>query len=218
MPSSPSQRHQLRQQLRARRRALNPRQQQLAAQRVLARLKPLWPVRRCRRAAFYVANDGELDPARLLDWALETGMVCYLPALNPLGTNPLCFVRYRTGTPMRPNRYGIPEPVMQGRRERIRSRDLDLVFVPLVGFDERGGRLGMGGGYYDRSFCHKQSLEQQSSDSKPLLIGLAHGCQQLDRLPVASWDIPLDGVVTDAGIHAFTRSGRRLLVGPNSQT
>ncbi len=73
---------------------------------------------------------------------------------------------------------------------------LDLVLLPLVGFDEQGGRLGMGGGFYDRSLAY---LARRKNGHKPTLIGLAHECQKVDRLALASWDIPLAGTVTDAG-------------------
>ena len=66
--------------------------------------------------------------------------------------------------------------------------DMKLVFMPLVGFDILGGRLGMGGGYYDKTFATRESL----------LVGLAHDCQKVDSLPIESWDVPLDAIATDS--------------------
>lgn len=71
---------------------------------------------------------------------------------------------------------------------------LDLVLLPLVGFDDAGGRLGMGGGFYDRSLAY---LARRQNWRKPTLLGLAHECQKVDRLAQASWDVPLAGTVTD---------------------
>ena len=63
--------------------------------------------------------------------------------------------------------------------------------MPLVGFDNKGNRLGMGGGFYDRTLANLDRLSY-----RPLLIGVAHDCQQADALPVMQWDIPLNAIVT----------------------
>ena len=185
----------LRRELRARRRQLTPHQQTVAAgylQRLLRR-QPLFI--RSRRIAFYLANDGEINPAPLLDWARRLGKHCYLPALDPCAAGRLRFVRYNTGSRLRPNRYGIPEPLLS-RGDILPAAALDLVFLPLVGFDASGARLGMGGGYYDRTFAFKRS----NTAHKPYLLGLAHRCQQVDNLETAHWDIPLHAVATDGGL------------------
>jgi 5-formyltetrahydrofolate cyclo-ligase len=93
---------------------------------------------------------------------------------------------------MKPNRFRIAEPVANSKRQR-KVWALDLVLLPLVGFDEQGGRLGMGGGFYDRSLAY---LQRRKNWHKPTLLGLAHECQKVDRLPLASWDVVLQGTVT----------------------
>lgn len=80
--------------------------------------------------------------------------------------------------------------------------------MPLVGFDATGNRLGMGGGFYDRSFAFKRIQPQQ----RPLLIGLAHSFQQLPQLPVASWDTPVDMVVTERAVFDFRPGYRREII------
>ena len=151
---------------------------------------------RAERIAFYLASDGELDPLPLLRSAVAMGKQCLLPVLHPLGHRRLWFARWKPGEPLRPNRYGIPEPA--DRRYTLSGCDLDLVIVPLVAFDQQGNRLGMGGGYYDRTFapCRNRSR-------RPLLIGWAHALQEVPELPARPWDIPLDGLVTEQGIRRF---------------
>lgn len=183
----------IRQDMRAYRRSLSPAQQKTAAIALRKRLslQPLFT--RSKRIALYLANDGEIDPAPLLEWALSLGKECYLPALAPSSTNKdMWFIRYTHNTPMKRNRYGINEPRISAVK-KIKPERLDLVLMPLVAFDESGGRLGMGGGYYDRCFAFKQTRPQHS----PYLLGLAHDGQKCNELPLESWDIPLAAIATD---------------------
>lgn len=195
---TPPLRQQLRRQLRARRRALTPQQQQHAAQQLLARIRQTPAFMRARHIAFYLPNDGEIDPRPLYQWATSHGKTGYLPVLHPLHHGALWFVHYAPETPMRRNRFGIPEPQLKGwgqyRLHRRAPWALDMILMPLVGFDAQGGRLGMGGGFYDRTLAFTQQHPQRP---RPLLVGLAHHCQQVDNLPLAHWDIPLDAIVTD---------------------
>ncbi|HAF90698.1 MAG TPA: 5-formyltetrahydrofolate cyclo-ligase [Pseudomonas sp.] len=183
----------LRRQLRQARRSLSPLEQRLAAQR-LYRLLAQHPLfRRARHIALYLPNDGEIDPRPLLRAAQRRGKATYLPVLDPWPRTRMIFQRVRPGERLRPNRYGIPEPV-RAREAQRKVWTLDLLLMPLVGFDEAGGRLGMGGGFYDRSLAYRT---RQKSWRKPTLLGLAHECQKVDRLPLASWDVALDATVTD---------------------
>ena len=182
-------RSQLRQELRARRRKLSYQQQQQAARQLDRRLAGSGLLLRHRDIAFYLAGDGEIDPAPLLRRCERQGKRCYLPVLVP--GKRLWFVRYRPGEAMQSNRFGILEPVRRCRRP---AWALGLVLVPLVGFDRNGARLGMGGGYYDRSFSY---FRRMPAMRRPRLAGLAHSCQELEQLPIESWDIPLSMIVTD---------------------
>lgn len=186
---------QLRNQLRQQRRQLSIYQQRQAA-RALQQLICKQPTFiRSQRIAFYLANDGEIDPTLLLSQAVKLGKHCYLPILQ--NNRCLLFGRYKPGDKLVSNHFQIPEPI---HKEQLRPQQLDLVFMPLVGFDRLGGRLGMGGGFYDRSFAFKgriASFKQGASIStRPLLIGLAHTCQELEQCPMESWDIPLQGIAT----------------------
>ncbi|MCP5357885.1 MAG: 5-formyltetrahydrofolate cyclo-ligase [Pseudomonadales bacterium] len=182
----------LRKALRTARRALTPRQQTLAANRLYHRISSQRDYLRARRIAFYLAGDGEIDPGLLLADALARGKHCYLPCLHPFRPDRLLFLRYREGEPLFPHRWGMLEPSPR-RAKAISARTLDLVFIPLVGFDPRGNRLGMGKGFYDRSFAFRQRSGRRS----PRLIGLAHECQRVEHLENQAWDVQMDKIESD---------------------
>lgn len=191
----------LRREMRQRRRALSLIEQKKAAEDLKARVLTMPEFMRAKRIALYLPNDGEINPGPLIEQARKMGKTCYLPVLQPLVENRLWFVRYDHKTPMTHNRFGIPEPILKGfadkKRNRCRPEDLDLVLFPLVAFDEKGGRMGMGGGFYDRTFAFTRNRRF----AKPSLIGLAHECQKTDDLPIADWDIPLQAVVSDKSVY-----------------
>lgn len=177
--------------MRQRRRSLTERQQQSASNGLAEQLCRLPAFRYRQRIAFYLANDGEIDPSLAMGVAERAGKSCLLPVLHPLKQNRLHFVRYRSGDPMEANCFGIPEPLLRGNR--IQSMyAVDLILLPLVAFDRRGNRLGMGGGFYDRTLSTRAP--------HTLLVGLAHSCQETDSIARQSWDIPLDAIVTERDI------------------
>jgi len=176
----------LRRELRARRRALSPSAQRRAARQLLnIAVRQPWFVR-AQKIAVYWPADGEIDPRPLLHYALSLGKQVFLPRLRP--GNQLQFVSYKKHAAMRRNYFGIPEPL---HRVAFATNRLDVICLPLVGFDRHGGRLGMGGGFYDRT------LARCVVKRRPLLIGLAHSFQEVERLPCESWDIPLAGIITE---------------------
>jgi 5-formyltetrahydrofolate cyclo-ligase len=189
--------------LRQKRRALSPRDQRAHAQ-ALTRLLGKDPAfARARRLAAYWPADGELDPRPLLALARRRGRRTFLPVLRRPGRGQLWFLPYAPGEPLRPNRYGIPEP--RRRREHIRLPwQLDLMLVPMVGFDTDCNRIGMGGGFYDRTLAY---LRQRNHWRRPRLIGIAHACQRLERIDPRPWDVPLDAVATEERI--YSRRGPR---------
>ncbi len=185
----------LRRKLRQTRRQLSPAQQRHAARRLYRQLSHHPLFRRARHIALYLPNDGEIDPRLLLRAAQRRGKATYLPVLNPWPRTRMVFQRIELGERLRRNRFGIFEPVIRTARQR-RVWALDLLLMPLVGFDGNGGRLGMGGGFYDRSLAYRA---RRKKSHKPTLLGLAHECQRVDRLPLETWDVPLLGTVTDRG-------------------
>ena len=121
---------------------------------------------------------------------------CYLPMLPRQG-RVMRFGRFSRNTRMTRNCYGIAEP----RDARpLRARQLDLLLMPLVGFDHQGYRLGMGGGYYDATLAF---MRHRRLWRKPRLVGVAYECQGVENLPHDPWDMPLDAVLTERQLHRF---------------
>lgn len=178
----------LRAELRARRHALDARARLAAGQAIAEALRPSLS----GYVAGYWAVDGEVPLLALLSGPAD--FVYCLPVLQP--GKRLCFAPWRSGDPLVQNRFGIPEPDLQPS-SLLAAEDLDHVLLPLIGFDARGNRLGTGGGYYDRSFAFRRGSPQA-----PRLIGVGYACQEVDRLPAADWDVPLDLIVTERGLRA----------------
>lgn len=186
-------RAQLRKTLRQTRKALPSTQQRAAARGLYRQLSQHPLFRRARSIALYLPNDGEIDPRPLLRCAQKRGKHTFLPVLSAWPRTKMVFQRVRPGDRLRANRFRIAEPIKRVRQQR-RVWTLDLVLLPLVGFDDAGNRLGMGGGFYDRSLAYRA---RRATWFKPTLLGLAHECQKVDRLEQAGWDVPLSGTVTD---------------------
>jgi 5-formyltetrahydrofolate cyclo-ligase len=194
-----SDRRRLRQRFRSLRRSLTSKAQRDHAETVARHAVVAGLPLAFQRFALYLGNDGELDPRALIARLLHHGKYVALPVL--VGDR-LAFYPYHAGARLARNRFGIPEPDTRGT-QRWPLATIGVVFVPLVAFDGRGYRLGMGGGFYDRSLA----------SGGPLLVGLAHGIQEADRLPAASWDVPMDAVLTEHGYRAFSPRGARFGTG-----
>ena len=186
---SPS-RAQWRKAFREARNNLSSEAQQQAATAVARRLFTLPEVRSAKRVAAYLDNDGEVSLAELLTELQGNGVATSLPVLHPFSGKHLLFLDYTPQTSMKANKFGIPEPTLHCQSVRLLAEH-QVILMPLVGFDSLGNRLGMGGGFYDRTLANLNKLS-----SPPLLIGVAHDCQQADALPVMQWDIPLNAIVT----------------------
>jgi 5-formyltetrahydrofolate cyclo-ligase len=195
----PDSRNSLRRKLRAQRQALTASEQGCAAHALAAHLAATRLFRVSRRVALYLPNDGEIDPQPVMERLWRNHKTCYLPILSRLRHDRLWFAPFTPDTPLACNRFGIPEPRVPARTWR-RAQDLDLILMPLVAFDTSGNRLGMGGGFYDKSLAF---LRQRSGWRKPHIVGLAHDFQRVDRLETFAWDVPLQGVATDRAVYAF---------------
>jgi 5-formyltetrahydrofolate cyclo-ligase len=145
--------------------------------------------------AGYWAIDGEIA---LHAWQmrLPAAVTYCLPVLHDDGR--LRFAPWKPGEPLAANRFGIPEPDVDAS-DLLPGDALSLVVVPVVGFDDAGQRLGMGAGWYDRTFAGRHD-----APAPPWLVGAAFAAQRVDGLDGRSWDVPMDAVCTELGSHLFT--------------
>ncbi|GAB4513893.1 MAG: 5-formyltetrahydrofolate cyclo-ligase [Sulfuricaulis sp.] len=195
----PTEKTELRRSLRARRNALPPEDQRLAAERLASNLIGTRLFLTSRRVACYLPNDGEIGSALVIRHIRRMRKILYLPVLSRLSHDRLWFAKARPETRLVPNRFGIPEPVVPSR-DLIRAQELDLILMPLVGFDNQGNRLGMGGGFYDRSL---EFLRHRNHWHKPHLLGIAYDFQRVNGLTADPWDVPLQGVITDQAVYLY---------------
>lgn len=183
-------RKQIRQQVRKARQQLSAEAQNQAAEALVQQAQQFPELQHAQHIALYLSNDGELDTTQLLQYLQQQGKTLYLPVLHPFTSGYLLFQRYDAQTPMHLNKFGIREPKPDVTAIMLPAL-LDVIFMPLVAFDAQGQRLGMGGGFYDRTLSALPKTSQ-----KPLLVGLAHQCQQVEQVPTEPWDVPLPLVLT----------------------
>lgn len=186
----PSRSH-IRLRLRHFRRSLSAHQQQKASFQLCLRFARNSIFARARHVAFYLPNDGELSLLPLLEIALKRHKKCFLPRVDSAQQS-MEFVRYRKGDRLRKGRFGIAEP--GPRLPAIDLAELDLIMMPLVGFDRCGNRLGMGGGFYDRTLAAWRRPRSLT------LMGIAHSGQEVSNIQSERWDIPLHIIATEKGL------------------
>lgn len=191
----------LRHNIRQQRRSLSTKTQANLAHQLSLQLQTLDVVTQAKRIGLYLVNDGEIDPAPFMNWAFEQAKQCYLPILNQRD-EPMSFGEITPVSTMEMNRFNIPEPVVP-EQARLNAAELDIILLPLVAVDLHGNRIGMGGGFYDRTLAFKR---QQPYHQRPTLIGLAHAFQCVDKIEPATWDIPLDGVATEKQAIMFDKN------------
>ncbi len=190
-----SEKSELRKRLRHQRNALGHAYQARAAAGLIVQLKTMPVFQHSTYIALYLANDGEIDPAAVLQWCLACGKRCYAPVI--IGNEKLLrFAEITAHTDFNNNRFGIAEPAV-AEAQLIDAPELDLVLLPLVGFDSHGNRIGMGGGFYDTTFA----FQKTNPRSTPQLIGLAHEIQRVENITADNWDIPISAVITDQRIY-----------------
>ena len=187
-------RRQLRREIRAKRRAIPAAVRAQADQAIDAHIRSLPEYRRARSVALFLAFDGEPSLSSLVEAARRHRKQLYVPVLRGMT---MTFAELVPGTTLAANFFGIMEPKV-GRR--IDARKLDLVLTPLVAFDDRGVRIGVGRGYYDRAF---KFLRHRTHWRRPKLMGVAYELQRVEALTPSSWDVPLWGVVTERAVRRF---------------
>jgi 5-formyltetrahydrofolate cyclo-ligase len=189
-------RDRLRRELRARRRAL-PAAQRIAAADALAQRLLALPFFREDPSGYiagYWAMDGEIA---LHAWQLRLPRGCVY-CLPVLAGDVLRFAPWRPGDALATNRFGIPEPDVEPT-SALPASEMAFVAMPLVGFDANGTRLGMGGGWYDRSFAFRRE-----SPAPPWLAGVGFESQCIDALDPQAWDVRPDAICTEASTYTTT--------------
>lgn len=171
------------------RKTLSPPIQTSESQKICSQVKRLLPYKKAKHVALYFAINKEVDLSELWHDALATGAVCYFPVINE--DSSLSFLPATPDTPLKLNRFKIKEPNVS-KELALPINEFDLIMIPLVAFDKRCTRLGMGSGYYDRTLAHR---------TKGLLLGVAYPFQYVDHISPNPWDVPLDGVVTSNSIY-----------------
>jgi len=187
--------------IRQQRRSLSANQQRSHQLSVLKHLKQSALLKRHKRFAIYLHGDGELHTDIIIKTLLKMKKQVFLPVLYPYAKNRLWFYPFKADTPLVKNRFNIFEPAVSGKP--ITPSYLDVVLMPLVGFDNKGNRIGMGGGFYDRSFSFTKGNRKTRV---PMMIGLAHDLQQCTNIIHQPWDITLDGVITEKKVMKFTKA------------
>jgi 5-formyltetrahydrofolate cyclo-ligase len=190
-------RSRLRREIRRQRRTLSEERRHAGERAICRRIQNLGAYRQARTLAVYLAFDGEPSLKRLVEAAKRQGKQVYAPVLLKSGMK---FASITTSAGLDRNFFGIEEPAMD---RLVDARSLDLVLTPLVAFDDRGARLGMGRGYYDRAF---RFLRHRKSWSRPKLVGIGYSFQNVPELELQPWDIPLWGAVTETSTFRFGAS------------
>jgi 5-formyltetrahydrofolate cyclo-ligase len=192
----------IRREVRHKRSKLNDVRQQEQGELLFEKLSEQKEIVNANKIAIYLANDGELNTQPFINWCLKNYISVYLPVIHPFSKGNLLFLKYTESSILIKNKYGILEPKLDVR-DIITLDKLDIIFTPLVAFDEQGNRLGMGGGFYDRTLATWHVQYQKSKQTKLLPIGLAHDCQKVKYIPHESWDIPLPIIITPSTRYNF---------------
>jgi 5-formyltetrahydrofolate cyclo-ligase len=143
----------------------------------------------------YLARENEFETSAIISTIWQAKKNCYLPVMMQ-DKNHLQFALYNQDDTLKLGRFGIQEPAEH--KDLIKPSELEIVILPVWGFDLAGHRLGSGGGFYDRTFEFKKSGAKH-----PLLIGLAYQQQEILALPYDEWDVNLDGILTEKAFTLF---------------
>lgn len=200
---------QIRRHVRNLRRQLSPQQQQLAAEQIAEHI--LLKVSQHKekydfgnnslnsmRVALFLSMDGEINTHLAIERLWQANIEVYIPLIHPFNANYLLFIRYLADQPLLRSPLGMLEPQPDCSKVCPLAQ-LDILFTPLVAFDPNGNRLGMGGGFYDRTLAP----HYQQQRTRPAIIGLAHDCQEISNIPIEPWDLPLSQIITPSNIYSF---------------
>ncbi len=213
MPESPE-KQLLRKQLRTARICASNQFSDQALASLTQQLTKLRVYKTAKNIAVYLPFKSEFPTQTIIQSNFEMGKKTYVPKITSTRSSKMRFIELNNETTKRflskkntnqlaKNKLGIEEP--KHSNKVLRPQSLDIIFMPLLGFDIDGGRLGMGGGYYDRALSFKPALQYIR---KPYLIGLAYEAQQLKKIQTEPWDVFLDGVITEENFYSIHPSLR----------
>jgi 5-formyltetrahydrofolate cyclo-ligase len=190
-------RQSIRKLMRERRNSLAKNEQNLAGIQLCEQIKQI--IKPNNVVALYLDNDGEISTKAIINDLQEQKIKTLLPVMHSFNKGYLNFQTYlcsnnTDNTSMVKNHFNILEPKLNAQHTYALSQ-IDYIFMPLVAFDSKGNRLGMGGGFYDRTLSKINTLS-----NRPKLCGLAHSCQHVDALPYQAWDVPIDLIITPTKI------------------
>jgi len=186
----------LRKQLRAQRRALSAADHGRRSALAAAALMRLPMFTAGKRVALYLPFDRETDTAALIAAARRRGVHVFVPVISDRRHRRLRFYPLQGKTT--PGVFGIAVPRRIGIP--VSPRWLNLIVIPLVGVDEHGSRLGMGGGYYDRALEFRSRRRYWKG---PHLVGFAFHCQRTKLKFAEPWDVRLNSLATESGMQHF---------------
>lgn len=175
----------LRQSLRQKRRTISAPDRRKYSQKLALSVQKNCPLNHVQKIAIYSPNDFEIDTKYIIKFLKNQGFSIYLPVL--VGRI-LKFAKI--GKRFKKNKFGIYEPIST---QILSPNQMNIIFMPLVGFDKHKNRLGVGAGFYDRTLAFKK---RQQNYKNPTLYGLAFNCQEINQLNPQPWDVPLDGIIT----------------------
>lgn len=184
----------IRKKMRAERRGLSVKDQKTASFNLAKNLDAFLKFKKWSKFGIYLARDGEISLNFWLKNLKHTKSV-YLPIVHKYNNGKLSFAKYNETTKLMPNKFKILQPDLK-LGLNFNWLKLDAMFLPLVAFDKNSNRLGMGGGFYDKTLARLNS----PTFNRPHLIGIAHSLQEVEQLNVEKWDFRLDTIITDSSI------------------
>ena len=173
---------------------LSEKELSLTSKAIAERIRSFKFSKELTKIGIYYAVNNEVDVHPLCKILWQESKRVYLPIVEK---KKLLFGEYRDTSNLKNNRFKIPEPIV-GIESQISAFELDLIFMPLVAFDPMGNRIGMGGGFYDRTLDNKQL---DNDLKKPILVGVAYEFQKQNQIQPNPWDIPLDMIFTESKIY-----------------
>ena len=194
--SATGERASMRRALRSRRAGLSAAQRWAAARLIAAHVAKTRWLHGGRAVGLYAATGHEVATGPLCELAQRRHCPVYLPRIYDYRQRRMMFA-LQSARAARRNRHGILEP---NTHQIISARALSIVFMPVLGFDARGARLGSGAGYYDRLFAFRR---HRHSWHRPLLVGIAYRCQEVESIDLQEHDVLMDALVSEEGVRYF---------------